>query len=60
MGQAELQEVAVDQLTDLLDLTEGLTIWEVNFIEDLSHWDGDFTYKQRITIAKIWDEKVNR
>jgi len=54
------QEEAKQPLADLLELTEGLSNWEVNFIESLSHWNGGFTYKQRVTIAKIWDEKVNR
>jgi len=51
------QEEAKEQLADLLDLTEGLSNWEVDFIESLSHWTGGFTPKQRQVLAKIHDEQ---
>ena len=42
-------------LKDLLDVDEGLTQWEVNFIENMSHWEGDFRPKQIANIEKIWN-----
>ena len=35
-----------DLLSELLDMSEGLTYSEVEFIESLSHWQADFTVGQ--------------
>ena len=41
-------------LSELLELEEGLTTWEVNFIESVNKWEGNFTQRQSETIVKIW------
>ena len=53
-----LEETAAarEMLDDLLALSEGLTDWEVSFVEDLSHWDGRFTQRQIETITKLYTE----
>ncbi len=48
----------MEMLADLLDLNAGLSNWEMEFVESLSHWDGLFTEKQGETLEKIWDEKA--
>jgi len=49
---------ARERLDDLLGLSEGLTQWEMNIIEDLSHWDGRFTKRQIETITRLYTELV--
>lgn len=48
-------------LRDLLDLEEGLTDWELKFIEDLAHnlfdLKFDLTPGQRNKLVEIWKEK---
>ncbi len=46
-----------DILDELLGLEEGLTSWEVDFIEKLDNWDGSFTNKQADTLEKIYDRR---
>ena len=53
----EEQMYARNCLQELLDLDEGLTRWEVDFIESLSNWSNDFTPKQIETIYKIYERK---
>jgi len=43
-----------DILNELLELDVGLSDFEVDFIESLSHWEGCFTRKQAVTIEKIY------
>jgi hypothetical protein len=50
------QKEAREHLADVLELDEGLTQWEVDFIENLSNWEGDLTPKQIATINKIWEK----
>jgi hypothetical protein len=28
----------------------------MNFVESLSHWDGDFTLKQLDTLERVWEK----
>ena len=51
----EQQKSAREFLAELLEIDEGLTSWEVDFIESLSNWENDFTPKQIATINKIYD-----
>ena len=41
-------------LDELLELESGLSDWEVNFIDSVCNWTGNFTQKQSETIVKIW------
>lgn len=52
------QDDAREMLQDLLDLEEGLSDWEVNFIDSLDNWKGKFTPKQIEILEKIWKEKA--
>lgn len=54
---SEEQERARDHFNDLLALDSGLTDWEVNFIESLANWEGDFTEKQIAMIYKIYERQ---
>lgn len=44
-----------DMLEELLDLEDGLSGWEVEFIENLFHWDGTFTPRQALKIESIYE-----
>jgi len=52
------QRDAEERLQELLDVDEGLTQWEVDFIESMSRWEGDFTPKQIATIDKIYERRL--
>jgi hypothetical protein len=43
-------------LKDLLGLEAGLTEWEVNFIEDLSHRKKAFSKGQAEKIEQVWNK----
>lgn len=45
-------------LDELLAMESGLTGWEVDFIDDLSRWDGAFTEKQAETLEKIYERRI--
>lgn len=45
-------------LADLLELKEGLTEWEADFIASLKGWAGAFTEKQAETLQKIYDRRL--
>ena len=42
-------------VADLLEAEEGLTDWEVEFVEKMSEWRGDYRGRQPETIERIWD-----
>jgi hypothetical protein len=42
-----------DLLSELLDVEEGLTSWQVDFIESLSNWDGRFTVGQAEKLQQV-------
>jgi hypothetical protein len=50
------QDRARDHLENLLADEAGLTNWEINFIDDTSKWQGDFTQAQIDMIYKIYDK----
>ena len=52
------QNSAKEHLKDLLDLDSGLTEWEVEFIENMSKWKGDFSPKQIAMIYKIYEKNL--
>ena len=41
-------------LTELVNIKSGLSEWEVDFVESLSHWEGPFTTKQADTLEKLY------
>ena len=43
-------------LDELLDLSEGLTDWEMDFLDSLSNRKNDFTYKQSKVLERLWDK----
>lgn len=45
-------------LDELLALESGLTEWEVDFVDDLSRWEGAFTEKQAETLEKIYERRT--
>jgi len=45
-----------DMLQELLNLDDGLSSWECDFVESLSHWDGAFTESQAATLEKLYDK----
>ena len=49
---------AREMLHDLLGLSEGLSQWEVEFIEDVSRRDGPLTAGQVEKITEIYEERM--
>ena len=45
------------QLKDLLALEDGLSGWEVKFIEKLSKWEGNFSKNQAKSLDMLYQEK---
>lgn len=43
-----------NMVKELCELDSGLTEFEVDFIESLSHWSGNYTKKQVETLEKLW------
>lgn len=43
-------------LKNLLELDEGLSAWEIDFIENMNHWQGDFRENQANKIEALWDK----
>lgn len=41
-------------IKELLDLEDGLSDWEIDFLESVDNWTGNFTQKQSETIVKMW------
>lgn len=46
-----------EHLQDLLALEKGLANWEVEFIESLNHWEGEFTDSQREVLYQIYERR---
>jgi hypothetical protein len=51
-----------NMLEELNNLEDGLSEWEMNFVDDLMDRgaSGPFSPKQASTIEKIWDEKIGK
>ena len=45
-------------LDELLEVEEGLTAWEMNFLQDLSELEGDFTPGQKSTLERLYDRHL--
>ena len=51
-------------LNDLLDVEDGLTAWEVNFVDDIDtrdrEADGSYrlTQRQERTLTRLWETKA--
>ena len=54
---SERQRKAREHLSDLLDLSRGLTIWEVDFVENLSEREEDLTPGQIEKIYEIYEQR---
>ncbi|MCE5324925.1 MAG: hypothetical protein LLG01_00775 [Planctomycetaceae bacterium] len=54
----EEQENLRGMLQELLDLESGLTDWEIEFLDSLNNWQGDFRPKQAETLQKIYDRRM--
>ena len=46
-----------DLVSDLCELDEGLSGWEIEFIDSLSEWDGDFTDGQAEKLERVWKKR---
>jgi hypothetical protein len=55
MSYADEQSRAREHLDELLALDSGLSDWEVNFIESVSHRDDNLTEKQINIIYEIYE-----
>ena len=42
-----------EMLTELCDVSDGLTPWEISFIDSLCEWDGSFTEAQATKLEDI-------
>ncbi len=51
------QQRVKEHLDELLELEDGLTPWEVDFIDSVSKWEDDLTPKQMARIYKIYDRR---
>lgn len=49
--QLQLQQM----VRALCDIDSGLSAWEVDFVETMSHRDGDFTPRQAEKIEELFD-----
>ena len=45
-------------LSELLNLDEGLTEWEIEFCENLHNWNGEFTERQAETLENIYRKRT--
>ena len=54
MDESEKQKDLRNMLNELLELTEGLSAWEIDFLDSLYNWTGNFSEKQAETLKKIW------
>jgi hypothetical protein len=44
-------------LTEIAEVYEEVcSEWEINFVDSLLDWDGDFTEKQKAVLEKIYDK----
>lgn len=46
-----------EMVCELLELDEGLTAWEVGFIEDMSRRTS-YTQEQGLKVEQIWQERM--
>lgn len=54
IDEADMSEYR-EKLQELLDLSEGLWDGELDFIESLADWEGNFTLKQANWLNKIYE-----
>lgn len=57
MSEQDEQQQLRCMIDELCDLDEGLSSWEVNFVESMSHWVGRFTQLQADKIRSLYEEK---
>jgi hypothetical protein len=55
----EQQVIGLKLLTELCDIEQGLSEWEVGFVESLAKWTNNFTEKQYRRLRIIWAQKIN-
>ena len=49
-SQAELREM----VAELREMDCGQGEWNDRFLESLARWQGDFTWRQAMTLQKLW------
>ena len=47
------QKEALELLSELLELDEGLSSWEIGFITTLDEWDGHFSILQYEALREV-------
>ena len=47
-----------NMLSDVCEIAEGLSTKEIDFIDGLSHWEGNFTVGQVQWLKRIYDRMV--
>lgn len=47
-----------DMVRDLCDVESGLSHWEVEFVDDVADWTGNFSDKQKQKIKDLWEKHV--
>lgn len=52
----EKQKRLRGQVKDLCNVEEGLSEWEVNFVNDMYNWQGDYHPKQEKKIDELYME----
>jgi hypothetical protein len=50
----QTREELKKMVKDLLGLDNGLSEWEIKFLDDMHGWYGDFTEKQAKRIEELW------
>jgi hypothetical protein len=54
MDFCEDSATVLKMIYELLKLEEGLTEWEINFLDSLLDWEGNFTIKQADRVESIY------
>lgn len=49
------QQALREMVSELCEVEEGLSNWEVDFVDSVSEWSGDYTEKQSATIVKLYE-----
>ena len=45
-----------EMIDELFDVDEGLTSWEIDFLDSVNDWEGMFTERQAETIERMWNK----
>ena len=47
-----------EMLKELCDLDEGLSAWEIEFIDNMCDWEGSFTEAQATKIEDLYEKRI--